>query len=363
MTSAMIHIRAPRALAASWQGLQFLLGFRNGHNFLLWCFLALGLLGFTLSRAPYLDYYGVFCKRNSLAPILHAAPGECFFFLNGGQEQIGMMMHLYAIIPCCLLLFFQFVPVIRQKAVLFHRINGYVVILLMAVALAGGLMATSNSFGGEVAFQVANVLLGASVTICLALAMISIRRLRIDQHRAWMLRAWVLASSIITMRIIQNIAGRAVSGQGYTSLRPCGQINSDGVLPQPVIESVWPGCVAYFTGASPEQQVLVRADYYGLPIEINVALSIASGASAFIALFLHAMGVEVYLQLTPAESERLRQVSYRKQSARGHCYSVRAGPTTADPGDATKLAPHDDGKCYTGSDSISEKSFEAGSQE
>lgn len=192
MTAAATQIRAPKALAASWQRLHLLLGFRNGYNFVLWCFLALGLLGFTLSRAPYLDYYGVFCKRNSLTPSLHAAPGECYFFLNGGREQIGMMMHLYGIIPCCLLLFFQFVPVIRQKALLFHRINGYIVMLLMAVAVAGGLLATSNSFGGDAAFQVANVLLSASVTICLALAMISIKRLRIDQHRAWMLRGWVL---------------------------------------------------------------------------------------------------------------------------------------------------------------------------
>lgn len=97
------------------------------------------------------------------------------------------------------------------------------------------------------------------------------------------------------MRIIQTIAGRAVSGQGYTSLRPCAQINSDGVLPQPVIENAWPECAAYFTGANPDQQVLVRADYYGFPIEINVALSIASGASAFVALILHAIGVELYV--------------------------------------------------------------------
>lgn len=192
MTAAATHTRAPKTLAASWQRLHRLVGFRKGYNFVLWCFLALGLLGFTLSRAPYLDYYGVFCKPKSLTPSLHAAPGECYFFLNGGREQIGMMMHLCGIIPCCLLLFFQFVPVIRQKAVLFHRINGYIVVLLMAVAITGGLMATSNSFGGDVAFQVANVLLGSSVTICLALAMTNIKRLQIDQHRAWMLRAWVL---------------------------------------------------------------------------------------------------------------------------------------------------------------------------
>lgn len=101
------------------------------------------------------------------------------------------------------------------------------------------------------------------------------------------------------MRIIQNVAGRAVSGQGYTAMRPCAQIDSDGVLPKSVIERSWPGCAAYFTGAHPEQEVLVRADYYGLPIEINVAISIVSGASAFVALFLHAMGVELYVSKPP----------------------------------------------------------------
>lgn len=97
------------------------------------------------------------------------------------------------------------------------------------------------------------------------------------------------------MRIVQNIACRAASGQGYAAMRPCAQIDSDGVLPQSVIERAWPECTAYFTGAHPDQQALVRADYYGLPIEINVAISIVSGASAFVALLLHAMGVEVYV--------------------------------------------------------------------
>lgn len=165
------------------------------------------------------------------------------------------------------------------------------------------------------------------------------------------------------MRIIQNIASRAASGQGYTALRPCAQINSDGILPQSVIEHAWPECAAYFTGANPDQQVLVRANYYGFPIEINVALSIASGASAFVALFLHAMGVEVYLQMTPAESERLRQVSYRKQSARGPMYPARRGPAADGFQDATKLPPPGDGKGETGSDFALERSFEAGSRE
>ncbi|KAK2604538.1 hypothetical protein N8I77_007459 [Diaporthe amygdali] len=363
MRTAAFYNQATKALAASWQRLHRLVGFRNGYDFVLWCIFALGLLGFAISRAPYLDYYGVFCKPNSLTTNLHAAPGECYFFLNGGREQIGMMLHLYGIIPCCILLFFQFVPVIRQKAILFHRINGYVVTILMAVALVGGLMAVNNSFGGDMSFQVANVLLGASIPICLSLAMINIKRLQIDQHRAWMLRTWFLAASIITMRIIQNIASRAISGQGYAAIRPCAQIDSDGVLPKSMIEHSWPQCAAYFTGARPDQQVLVRADYYGLPIEINVAISIVSGASAFTALFLHAIGVELYLNLTPAESERLRQASSRKQSALGLRRPARTESAIDQFEASHKTSSHVDEKEGVGSDVLSETSSEVGAHE
>lgn len=201
-----------KTITASWQRLHRLIGFRNGYNFVLWCIFALGLLCFTLSRAPYLDYYGVFCKPKSLAPSFHAAPGECYFFLNGGREQIGMMMHLYGIIPSCFLLFFQFVPIIRRKAVMFHRINGYIIILLMAVAVVGGLMMTRNAFGGDVSFQVANVLLGAIVTICLVLAMVNIKRLQIDEHRSWMLRAWVL------VRHRHHLASQLLSRASWATL-------------------------------------------------------------------------------------------------------------------------------------------------
>lgn len=90
-------------------------------------------------------------------------------------------------------------------------------------------------------------------------------------------------------------------------MRPCAQIDSDGVLPKSVIEHSWPECAAFFTGEHPDQQVLVRADYYGLPIEINVAISIVSGASAFVALFLHATGVELYVSKPPTHRRNASQ--------------------------------------------------------
>lgn len=101
------------------------------------------------------------------------------------------------------------------------------------------------------------------------------------------------------MRIIQTAASRIASGQGYTAMRPCAQIDSDGVLPVTAIQQFWPGCAAYFSGVDPDRQVLVDANYYGLPIEVNVALSMTSGASGLLALFLHAIGVEIYVSCLP----------------------------------------------------------------
>lgn len=189
-----ISSRAFAAISELWRRAQYFVGFQKGYNFVLWSIFALTLLGFTLSRSPYLNYYGIFCRQGYLKANFHAAPGECHYFLNGAREQFGMMIHIFAIIPCCFLLFFQFVPFIRQGHALFHRANGYIVILLMSIAMTGGLMAMRRSFGGDPAFQITNVLLSSLVVVGLALAMINIKRLQIEQHRAWMLRTWFWVS-------------------------------------------------------------------------------------------------------------------------------------------------------------------------
>lgn len=43
------------------------------------------------------------------------------------------------------------------------------------------------------------------------------------------------------------------------------------------------------------QAVVVEANYFGLPIEVNVALSFAAGAATFLALILHILGAEFYV--------------------------------------------------------------------
>ena len=61
--------------------------------------------------------------------------------------------------------------------------------------------------------------------------------------------------------------------------------------------------------------------------------------SGWIAFWLHAVGIEIYLKLTPSESERLRVVSYERQLERGFSHPGSAGLTVDRLGDAGKWTP------------------------
>jgi uncharacterized membrane protein len=146
----------------------------------------------------------VFCHGKG-----HAAPGECFYFLRG-HHKVGILIHLACILrklqytwirrkqadhrlAAAILACLQFTPVIRHKALLFHRINGYVIILLVLISNAGVLMILRNAFGGGINNQGSMGLLVVVTTISLCMAWYNIKKLQVDQHRAWMLRAffWV----------------------------------------------------------------------------------------------------------------------------------------------------------------------------
>ena len=105
-----------------------------------------------------------------------------------------MMIHLFTILPAAFLVCFQFVPAIRHKMILFHRINGYLVILLSTISSAGALIIAQHAFGGDMATRIYVGVLVISTSFAYLFAWINIKRLQIDQHRAWMMRAWAYVS-------------------------------------------------------------------------------------------------------------------------------------------------------------------------
>ncbi|EJT70843.1 hypothetical protein GGTG_11866 [Gaeumannomyces tritici R3-111a-1] len=317
------------------------LGFSKGYNFALFFVLAGALLGFSLARLPYLDYFGTF--RSAKAT-------EASYF-RPGAARVGMMLHLFTIIPASVLVVLQFVPAIRHRAVLVHRLNGYLVVLLALVGTAGALAAARHAMGGTLEVQTGVGFLAVVFVGELALAWVNVRRLQIDQHRAWMLRAWVLAGAILTSRLCLVPMMFINAPAGYATVRTCDQIDFEHDADRPAVLAHFPGCAGFYGGAGvngsgpagPRLSVVVPADpSKGGLSGLGSSLTFNFGAAIWLAMAIHMIGVEIYLRLTPAESERLRNISYQRQIEAGMKNPGSAGLTADRLGDAAKWTPASD---------------------
>lgn len=122
------------------------------------------MFGFSLSRSTYFSYYGVFCNPEVIAQGKASAPGECYYYLQN-PYKIGMMLHIFCILPAGICVCLQFIPVIRHKAIIVHRINGYLVILLSSIASAGAIIVTPHAQGGDMATRTVAGALVISTTV------------------------------------------------------------------------------------------------------------------------------------------------------------------------------------------------------
>jgi hypothetical protein len=166
------------------------LGFKKGYNFVLWFIFAGALFGFTLARFMYLDFSKNFCPKGGSEGSNGAAPGECYYYLNFNRYKIGILLHLGGILPAAILAVVQFTPVIRHRWIIVHRISGYAALLLFTISLVGALMIARHAFGGGLEIQAWMGFVGIGVLVCFIISYINIKRLQIEQHRAWMLRGW-----------------------------------------------------------------------------------------------------------------------------------------------------------------------------
>ena len=293
------------------------------------------MFGFCLARLSYLNIGG--STKSSYKN--GSSPGEWYWYSHG-IHRIGITLHLATIIPAGLLMVFQFVPVIRHKLLLFHRINGYIIILLVLLGNIGAIMIARRAFNGTLATQTGVGLVAIISEISIFMAYYNIKRLQIDQHRAWMLRAMFYLGTIITLRIIM-IAMASISSRlsAYYDVMKCSELleiynGSRGDLYQ-----FYPQCTG-FTVPTNDPEVIVQATFAnGQAEQIGASLHLSFGAALWLALFLHAVGVEIYLSLTPRESNRLRQASYERQMERGFANPGSAGLTVDRWGDAEPWKP------------------------
>ncbi|KAH7324299.1 hypothetical protein B0I35DRAFT_387979 [Stachybotrys elegans] len=319
------------------------IGFTHGYNFIFFFIFGVAMTVFCLYSMPSMNVDGNFCGPNG-----GGAPGECFHYREG-LDRIGMILHLVGILPAGILAVIQFVPAIRHKFLILHRINGYLVLLLSAIGAAGGFIISRHAFGGGLDTQFASGTLFVLFCTSLIISYINIKRLQLEQHRAWMLRAWFYGGAIITTRLIMNAAASIITNSGgYHVARSCAWLDFTIEDTERMLE-LYPLCSAWATGESPGQMVVVVAQMGGTSAaEAAAALSVPFGAASWLALALHAIGVEIYLHLTPGEAERLRKASYQRQLAAGMRHPGRAGLTSDRLGDAEIWTPKDAEQGSTG---------------
>ena len=146
----------------------------------------------------YLNFSGIFCPASGPKGGNNAAPGECYWYLTFSWYRTGIILHLAGILPACILVVMQFTPIIRHKAIIVHRVSGWLALLLWVVSTVGALMIARRAFNGTIDTQAWIGLVGLGSTFCFVLAVWNVKRLQIEQHRAWMLRGWFYVSAPVS---------------------------------------------------------------------------------------------------------------------------------------------------------------------
>ncbi|KAB5540559.1 hypothetical protein GE09DRAFT_260227 [Coniochaeta sp. 2T2.1] len=299
------------------------LGFATVAGFILFLVFTGSLLCFAVNRINHYLHFD-FCVEGPTTgrpgrP--REVPGECYWFRRG-LERFGYAIHIYAIIPAAFLACLQFIPALqRAKLVLFHRINGYIVLPLAVVGAVGAVIIGVRAVGGPLTFQLGNIFAATLFVTELAMAYVSIRKLRIDQHREWMLRAWIGASFIVSMRPIFLLVALKISGPNspYYVAMDCKVIDYMLKGSHDRIMELAPGCAAYVRGEKPAQWTAIQANLdlsRKDPVGAAAAIQVSFPAVGMLLYLIHLVGAEIYIHMTSAESERLKVLSKQRQMLR-----------------------------------------------
>ncbi|KAG9074813.1 hypothetical protein FRC06_010442 [Ceratobasidium sp. 370] len=259
------------------------------------------------------------------------APGEGYYTLQGIYKP-AILIHIGTVLPAGIFAITQFIPQIRYKALIVHRVLGYVTLFLLLIGAITGFILSRRTFGGDIAIQTGVVFLGVLVLVSASLAYYNIKQLQIDQHRKWMLRTWFYAGSIITLRIVMIITAKIVAAiDQYHTVWSCGEVEY-------VLKNATLVAQQYPTCASGVDAFVAVPARWTTALPIGSSLRIAFGPAGWIALLVHAIGVEIYIHLTPGEDTRLRKVSYQRQLERGAIRPGSMGTTSDRLGDNFGIA-------------------------
>ncbi|CAE6439783.1 unnamed protein product [Rhizoctonia solani] len=277
----------PGRFRAGYRKLSTTLGFKE--RFSLTFFIVFGgaLLGFCLSRLMMLAPSNVIHKT---------VAGEWYWYRQALYKP-NIFMHIYMSIVGGILASLQFIPIIRRKKMIIHRINGWIVFLTLGVGSVAGSIVARRAFGGDLNSEAAYYTLGFMIGPSAMLGVFFARfRVNVALHREWMLRTVSYSGSVITARFITIMARAIISAIGtYYAMWRCDEITFL-LKDSEIIQDLFPVCV---NATRPKRTfVPVHASIHQEPINFGSTYRVTFGMALWLAILIHLAGTELYINLT-----------------------------------------------------------------
>ncbi|KAK0199650.1 hypothetical protein DFS33DRAFT_181367 [Desarmillaria ectypa] len=180
-----------------------IVGYKQRFSLLFFIIFGGALMGFCLYSARTMNF----------ALMKKYAPPAQWFWYNQKTFKANYALHIYTAVIGGIFSLFQFLPAIRRRAVIVHRINGYFVIILLIPSNVTGAIIGYRAFGGEINSQSMYYTLGILSSGCLIMGLFNVKK-NTREHRKWMLRGVVIFSVVITARLITLAAREIVTDIG-----------------------------------------------------------------------------------------------------------------------------------------------------
>jgi len=268
----------------AYLGISSILGFRERFSLIFFVVFGGALVGFVLARSQSLN------PNNFHSQLLL---GEAFWATREPWKGL-LVTHVACSFFGGILVIWQFVPAIRRHYMPFHRINGYLSLILLFPAILFGAVLGRQAFGGDIGDQAGLYFLGILAGYYAFEGMRNVHETR--QHRRWMLRFVALLGVIITMRLIILCANEIVTDIGsYYALWKCDQL----LFVMGHLDA-YPSCLAAQKagGNLAQVQVPIHASTREAPINMASARRVNSSMGIWLALVIHMIAAEIYIRGT-----------------------------------------------------------------
>ncbi|KZP27453.1 hypothetical protein FIBSPDRAFT_731068 [Athelia psychrophila] len=193
-------------LANFYYTLSYTLGFKEKYSLSLFIVLGGALVCYCFARTLMMNPDNV---RDKTIP--GKACSEWFWYRQDLYKPC-IMLHIYLSIISGIFVVFQFLPAIRRRSMILHRINGYMSLILLVPSTITGSIVARRAYGGELNSQSAFWTIGIMTIFSAAVGILNVKKTRV--HRKWMLRTVAFAAAPITGRIISIMARYIVTQMG-----------------------------------------------------------------------------------------------------------------------------------------------------